>query len=148
MIAIYQGSKPSLRRLREPKRKFEIMMPPPAFVRLRRLRRLQRLRPRLLQKPSKTTFKLMMPTIMRPEFLSHRRLRDRRTKLTATQTTASSSDSSQFAPCKNGALRELIFKFTTGRKQLAQGILKLGKSHNLSDLDVNYRKLQKSESFG
>jgi hypothetical protein len=43
-IAIHQGSKHSLR---ESKRKFEIMMPP---VPLRRLHRLRRLRPRLLQK--------------------------------------------------------------------------------------------------
>jgi hypothetical protein len=32
-----------------------------------------------------------------------------------------SSDSSQFAPCKYAALQEFIF--TTERKQLAQGIL-------------------------
>jgi hypothetical protein len=46
--------------------------------------------------------------------------RAQRPKDTVMQTTASSSDSSQLAPCKYAALREFIF--TTDRKQLPQGI--------------------------
>jgi hypothetical protein len=50
-----------------------------------------------------------------------------------------SSDSSQFAPCKYAALREFIF--TTERKQLAQGIL--GKA-TLTSIVEDFRKANPS----